>query len=64
MSTTASAKGRTVESGINWVWYITDTRDDAFAWFAELTGKPIKPEYEWVVCNTHDGRYGFRLRRS
>lgn len=53
---------RAIVPGINWVWYYTDTREDAFAWFAELTGHPIKPGYEWIVCEDHEGRYGFRLR--
>lgn len=53
--------GRIVEPGINWVWYTADTREDAIAWYEELTGKPMP--YDWIVCNMPDGRHGFRRHR-
>lgn len=51
---------RKVQGGINWIWYITDTKEDAIAWFTELTG--AEP-YDWVVCDMRDGTYGFRIHR-
>ena len=59
-----NAEVRKVEPGINWVWYITSSREDAFAWFSELTGSPVKPGYEWIVCEMEHGQFGFRLRRA
>lgn len=51
---------RTVDGGINWIWYHTDTKEDAEKWFEELTGR--KP-----VCSAEifkwEGRWAFRIHR-
>jgi hypothetical protein len=61
-------KAREVVGGINWVWYHTDTREEAEAWFKELTGS--EPTPGTVVgpvtrepAGKHDDKYGFRLHR-
>jgi hypothetical protein len=59
MTTQVSTKGRQVSPGCNCVWHITDTREDAIAWFFEITG--TKPTYDWLISEMNDGRYGFRI---
>ena len=59
---------REVVGGINWVWYHTDTREEAEAWFRELTGSDPGPGtiVEPVTrepAGKHDDKYGFRLHR-
>lgn len=52
--------------GINWIWYHTDTKEDAINWFTELTG--VKP-YDFTIVEPvtrspkgeHDHLYGFRI---
>ena len=58
----ATAEGRKIEPGVNWIWYTANTREDAIAWFTELTGSPMT--YDWIVSEMRDGRHGFRLRRQ
>lgn len=52
---------RKIQHGINWVWYITDTRKDAKKWFEELTGS--KPIYHWIIQKDKEGTFSFRLHR-
>lgn len=59
---------REISGGINWVWYYTGTREDAEAWFRELTGSDPGPRT--IVgpitrdpAGEHDDKYGFRLHR-
>lgn len=56
-----SVIGRIIEPGINWVWYVTDSREDAEAWYEELFGAKLR--YEWLICEVRSGRFGFRLHR-
>lgn len=61
--------GRKIEGGINWIWYYTDTREDAEEWFKELTG--AEPQEPCTIINPvvrkpagkYDNKYGFRLHR-
>ena len=53
---------RKIEYGINWIWYYTDTMQEAIEWWCELVGKE---PYEGAICemsNEH-GKYGFRIHR-
>lgn len=52
--------------GINWVWYYTDTKQEAIDGFKELTGveppayvivEPVKRE----PADKYDHMYGFRI---
>lgn len=52
---------REIQPGINWVHYVSNTREDALKWFEELTGHPAN--YDWIVQETRDGRHSFRLHR-
>ena len=52
---------RRIKGGINWVFYNTDTYEDACAWFTELTG--VSPKYDWVIFKDRDGSFCFRLHR-
>lgn len=51
---------RRVGGGINWIWYVTDTEEDAIKWYIELTGK--EPSYH-EICDMRDGTFGFRIHR-
>lgn len=59
---------RYVAGGINWIWYHTDTREEAVEWYKELTG--VEPE-DYCIVNLvtrtpsaeHDYKYGFRIHR-
>ena len=45
---------REVVGGINWVWYHTDTREEAETWFKELTGsEPVTR----TPAGAHDDKY-------
>ena len=61
--TKSNPAGRVVKPGINWVFYHAATKEDAYAWYEELTGSPIKPGYEWIVFQDHDGSWCFRRHR-
>ena len=50
---------RRVESGINWVWYHTDTKKKKKKWYEELTG--IKPNEDDVI--SWKGEWSFRLHK-
>lgn len=50
---------RRIEFGINWVFYHTDTREDAREWFKELKGKDLP---EWMLFETPNS-ICFRLHR-
>lgn len=50
---------RREEPGINWIWYMTDTKEEAEKWYKELTGKD-PDEYE--ICKIRN-EYGFRIHR-
>lgn len=51
---------RRVDPGINWIWYMTDTREEAIKWYKELTG--VEPEFDSLISEIR-GEYGFRLRK-
>lgn len=61
---------RIIDSGINWVWFYTDSREDAEKWFEEITGE--EPYYDWVISDPvirdnpgrYDDMYSFRLHRD
>lgn len=59
---------RKTVAGINWVWYYTDTEEDAIAYFKELTGK--EPSCGTLVAPVvrtpaaeNDDKWGFRIHR-
>lgn len=55
--------------GINWIWYHTDTKEEAEKWFEELTG--AKPKYDWIIQapvvrdspGEYDDKWGFRIHK-
>lgn len=58
---------RYVGGGINWIWYHTDTYEEAVEWFKELTG--AEPQ-SWTIVEPNptrggkfDDKYGFRIHR-
>jgi len=59
---------RVIQPVINWTWFYTDTKEDAIAWFEELTG--VAPKYDWIIMDPvvrdqpglHDHMYSFRLK--
>lgn len=54
---------KSVEPGINWIWYTADTKEEAKEYYKEITGNELREEYDWVICKLHSGRYGFRIHR-
>ena len=50
---------RRIDSGINWVWYYTDTKEEGEKWHEELTGvKPSEGDvFKWK------GEWAFRLHK-
>lgn len=50
---------RRIESGICWVWYFTDSKEDGEKWYEELTG--VKSNggdvFRW------NGEWSFRLHK-
>lgn len=50
---------RRIDGGINWVFYTTDTYEDAVAWFIELRG--VEP-YSSLIFKANNG-FCFRLHR-
>lgn len=55
---------RKVEGGINWCWYITDTKEEGIKWFCELTDKKPTELYGWEVTKMRDGTWGFRIHKG
>ena len=53
---------REIKPGIKWIWYCTDTKQDAELWFEELTG--YKPDYDGTVLPDPEGTYSFRLHKA
>lgn len=52
---------RRIEGGICWIWYVTDTEEDAIQWYKEMFNE--EPGYN-VVCNLPEGKgWGFRVHR-
>ena len=59
---------REVVGGINWVWYYTDTREEAETWFKELTGSEPRPgtivePVTRTPSGAYDDKYGFSIHR-
>ena len=50
---------RRVESGINWVWYYTDTKEEGEKGYEELAG--VKPRDGDVI--SWEGEWAFRLHK-
>jgi hypothetical protein len=50
---------RVIEHGINWDWYLTDTKDDAKEWFEAITGAV---PYESTIF-AWEGKWAFRLHK-
>lgn len=54
---------RSLEFGINWIWYYADTKEDAIAYHVELMGHP--PKYDDTIMLDRDGiRWCFRLHKA
>ena len=51
---------RRIDPGINWIFYKTDSKKDAIAWFIEL--KHATP-YESTIYQDRDNNWCFRIHR-
>lgn len=55
---------RKTENGINWVWCMTDTKEDAIAWYTELTGyKPYSDEICEMLVPKDGCKWSFRVHK-
>ena len=51
-------------SGINWIWYMTDTIEEAVKWYIELTGeKPYRDEICEMIQPEDGCEWSFRLHK-
>ena len=55
---------RKTEYGINWIWYMTDTIEEAVKWYTELTGeKPYRDEICEMIQPEDGCEWAFRLHK-
>lgn len=52
---------RKIKPGINWIWYHSDTKEEAEKWYKELTGNKEVPD--WMISQNRDGSWCFRIHR-
>ncbi len=54
---------RSMQFGINWIWYYTDTEEEALTYYVELMGR--KPKYDDEISYDSTGkRWAFRLHKG